>query len=654
MKPNGFTFLELLIVMGIMILVAAMIWPMHKTLDDTQRYKITMKKIQEIEDAILGHSEIVDSYDLDRSVGGYVRDMCQGQNLSQPDEWCDWPGLWEPEGEEDLGGIRGFFDNGRFTWNSFKKVADPGKESMGQPRGLWTRQLNTESISSQRWQGPYIKAPVTTNPALGRHFADNQDQYADLYVHDREYFHLLQGQDQLVDGWNRAFRFFLTNQGETFWIVSLGPDGQADFPADFKNYDPDLPLNRDNIVHSLRFDRSEWQNILASQRVRSRTVERLIVMTGDYMDRLVQALVGDSPAGPNTGYTGDMLAWPDLWNYVCRFESGVPGDPGPVPCGTCRNEEGETVVCGTLEAVHEAQGWWENKWEDPDFGGNSDYTYGQPRGLWDQDDLDGSEFGVGWRHAYHPKPENSSGSSDVRDRNEVLRDAWDRPLHFFKVEENGKEHLMIVSTGESGSGVFHINGNEFIFPQPEFADDPVTGFSDYLEKRTEPFNLAEYQPGFTGEIDGISHDNTDNIVRLVRLDDWKPGFMNLLVSLDADLNGVSQVDCNSHVHESNDFSCRVYGLDGSPVFAEESFQTRWDEEEDLCRVDSLHFKFDDKTVTRIIMSGGRYLVCWDSNQRNPGAEKLEPDTDDWNRIFSVFASPARIVDREILLKVSNF
>jgi prepilin-type N-terminal cleavage/methylation domain-containing protein len=651
MSNKGFTFLELLIVMGIMVLVAAMIWPVQRTLDDNQREKITWKKIQEIEDAILGHSEIVDSYDLDRSIGGYVRDMCQGQDLSQTDEWCDWPGLWEPgEPGESLGGKRGEFASDRFRWKTpFVKVGDPKKESMGQPRGLWTRQLNSVPLPSQRWQGPYITPPVTTNPALSRHFAENQDQYDDLHGHDREYFHLLQGQDQLLDGWNRAYRFFITDAGETFTIVSLGRDGQAEFPNSFENYDPGHPLNQDNIVYSLRFNKSEWQNILRSQRLRSRTVERLIIMTEDYMDRIVRALVGDAPSGPNTGYTGDLLDWPDLWNYVCRFDrNNTPSEP--FPCNVCRDADNNIGYVGVTDCADYPEGEWE-----PAFNAD-DYTYGQPRGLWDQGDLADSGFGIGWRHAYHHKPENSSGSPDVTNEKEVLRDAWDRPLLFFKVEDNGKEHLMIVSAGESGSGVLHRadpNLDNFVFPQPEFAGNPETEFDDYLAKRKETFDLADYQPDFQDEIDGITYNNKDNIVRLVRLDDWQPGFMDLKVSLDVDLGGVTnQQDCEGH--QVNDYQCRVYGLDGSPVYDDENFQADWIEDPDnpgqwLCQVDSLRFKFDDKTVTGTIISGGRYLVCWDSSD-----DKDDPELTDWNRIFSVFANPARIVDREILLKMSDF
>jgi prepilin-type N-terminal cleavage/methylation domain-containing protein len=51
---KGFTLLEVLIVVGIMALIAAMVWPMLGTLDDAQRHRITMEKMDAIEDALLG------------------------------------------------------------------------------------------------------------------------------------------------------------------------------------------------------------------------------------------------------------------------------------------------------------------------------------------------------------------------------------------------------------------------------------------------------------------------------------------------------------------------------------------------------------------------------------------------------------------------
>lgn len=656
---KGFTLLEVLIVVGIMAFIAAMVWPMLGTLDDAQRRRMTMDKMQAIEEALLGPEQGI--------LGGYVGDMCRPD---VPDSLCAWPELWEPDevgsGGMDMDSERGAFDSGRFRWaKPFVPVADIQQESLGQPRGLWTRYLSgqddADTLPEEHWLGPYLSPPVTGNPDLGKHFASNQDEYEQLsqFPGDRKAFHLLQGQNQLTDGWNRAFRFFISQ--EHFWMISLNSK-HRDLPLDFDITDyatcDDLEAEgylcrRLSPAKGLEVDQaaSVWTSIrrhIIRQSLGFTDPQQLIIKTEDQLDRIVRSLVGDAPAAPNTGYTADLLTFPDLWNFVCRFDRDEPGESDPVPCHVCRDEENNIGYVGVTACADYPEGRWEQE-----FNGDG-YTYGQPRGLWDQGDLIDSQFGIGWRHRYHHKPGKSSGDPDINSAKEYLKDAWGRPLHFFMVRDNGKEHLMIVSTGESERGIFHRDdpaADDFAFPQPEFSGD-LTGFNDYLERHVETFNLADYQPDFTGEIGGVVYDNTDNIVRLVRLDDWQPGFMDLKVSLDADLDGLSQTECTNH--ESNDYKCRVYGLDGSPAHREGSFETEWvkiqeDPEEYACRIkESLHFKYDDKASTDMIISGGRYLICWDS------AEKAEPDTDDWNRIFSVFANPARIVDREILLKMSDF
>lgn len=80
----GFTLLEMLVVITIMGLIAAMVWPVKGVLDDSQRGRVTHDRIDEIRRAILGHEQEVDPYDMGRVIGGYVGHMEA------------WPGLWEP------------------------------------------------------------------------------------------------------------------------------------------------------------------------------------------------------------------------------------------------------------------------------------------------------------------------------------------------------------------------------------------------------------------------------------------------------------------------------------------------------------------------------------------------------------------------------
>lgn len=657
-RQSGFTLLEVLIVVGIMGLIAAMVWPMLGTMDDARRHRMTMDKMRAIEEALLGPDQGI--------LGGYLGDMCRPE---VPDSLCAWPELWEPNeissGEMGMDDERGRFSQNRFAWEKpFVEVSGAAQESLGQPRGLWTRHLSGDearTLPEEHWRGPYLRPPMTENPDLGKHFASNQDEYEQLdhFSGDRKAFHLLQGQDQITDGWDRAFRFFMSD--DDFWIISL-KSKHRDLPQDFDITDysncddfeeEGYICRRLSPAKGLEVDGTApvWTSIrrhITRQVLGFTDPNQPIIKTEDQLDRLVRSLVGEAPAGPNTGYTGDMLAWPDLWNFVCRFDRDTtPGEP--VPCDVCRDVDDNIGYVGVTECADYPEGLWEHE-----FNGD-DCSYGQPRGLWAQDNLVGSDFGVGWRQRYHHKPGNSSGDPDPGNEDETLKDAWERPLHFFRVQGNGKEHLLIVSAGESGSGVFHdasSDGNvfDFIFPQPGFTGNPVTEFLDYLEKRTAEFNLADYQPGFIGEVDGITYDNTDNIARLVRLDDWQPGFMDLEAGLEVDLGGVDQTGCINH--EVNDYKCRIYGVPGSESWDEQGFATQWDSVDEVCELESLKFIFDENTD--VLISGGRYLVCWDSNQRNPGDEKLDPDTDDWTRIFSVHANPARIVDREILLKMDDF
>ena len=601
-RQSGFTLLEVLIVVGIMGLLAAMVWPMTGILDDDQRERITREKMEEIRQAILGHGQLVDSMDMDRVIGGYVRDM------------GGWPRLWEPGPPgAPLDGERGSFSSGgKFRWERpFVPVEDPDGGSLGQPRGLWTRQVSgnddEDTLSRDDWKGPYLTPPVSRNPAVGKHYAKNQEEYENLFDVDRAYFHLLQGDEQLLDGWNRAFRFFITGSPpETvFWIVSMGPSGVGTF-SNMEAYVPNSNANRDNIVKKLH--ESDWRATVESQRLRSRVTERLIFMTEDRLDRIVRALTGSSPAGPNTGYTGDFLDWPALYSHVCFLEDEVAdcSEPG-------------------------ATGVWTSQWE-PSPGESSPFRYGQPRGLWRQGSLPDSRYGLGWRHAYHEPPGNGEEEG-------LLLDSWDRPFHFFKVTEevNGLEveQFLVLSGGPSGA---------FEFPAG-------TAGAPSLENRTGPFSLADYDPG--------AEANRDNVARVVRRSEWSPGFLSL------ENLRVRNLD----LAQCGDLRCLMYGVVGAEGQVVEPLEDNhelisWSlvdvegegEEEpfqecrpSVSRNGNGHFpvRYDDISVVKL-GSGGRYLVCWTGGGESPAGNE------GWWRIMSVHANPARIVSQDILLDADIF
>lgn len=687
MKSNGFTLLEILIVIGIMGLIAAMVWPMRAVMDDSQRERVTIDKMDSIVEAIIGHDQLKDTYDMSRIIGGYVGDM------------GDWPDLFEPGGS-GLGGFRGTFDGGRFRWSPFESVPDTKKESLGQPRGLWTKE-KLDADDRKKWKGPYLTPPVTRNPALGRHYAKNQAEYEALDLTDREYFHLLQGSEQLTDGWNRAFRFFITDGGETFCIVSLGPRGfgyEDDFEQDC---DSDSPENQGKIVRALR--KSDWEAVRAQSSRRSTVVTKLIFLTEDRIEQdIVRALIGESPSGPNTGYTGDLLDWPELFNWVCRFGRANPEDEfgggDPFPCdgticqdgstnhwevqpGEVRDADGnilsgsyvrgttgsiETRTCvrvnGILQCTNQneqlvsfdcdlPEGIWERQWRDPNSATTADYTYGQPRGLWDSESIEPVKWrenkdGIGWRTPYLPKPIDNHAKPNAAESEEYIADAFDQPLHFFKLDD--KDAFLILSGGDSGGFFYDYGVSEevFEFPQRTFVYsglDPneritkrVELTQEYLERKKQDFKIDDYQPDSTEEVNTPSgtgfYDNRDNITRLVRRSDWRPGFLTINELIVNNVGSCPQTKCVLRGVVD------ALGVQFDPVLQCGSHGA-WDPIAHTWTIGGggspPAFSFPNHTSNQIV-TGGRYLVCWEDGDGNDLPDTGEPG---WWRIFSTYGHP---------------
>lgn len=392
-------------------------------------------------------------------------------------------------------------------------------ENEGQPRGLWTRyvedlpfDLGTHKapgeVLGESWKGPYLTPPQEGKPADSDHWATDDGMYANLkprwetslnnatwedgdydpltgelgeFYDEKENFRLLQTADRLADGWDRALRFFITadpdSPGHTiFWILSEGADRDGYYPnkggrasrgyntwtVDSDNimskaYDPDHPKNRDNIV--MKLHSRDWEGIFDAEDAR-KTAE-----TEDLLDRIRRALIGDGPLGLNTGYTGDMAAWPDLFRWE---DNGTLADP--------------------------SDDFWDNA-DDSD----TPYTKGQPRGLWTdrpglaEDDLDAARFGLGWRHPYIAAPFGAGA-------NNVLRDAWNREFLFFKDEAN--DALLVLSRGPDGKFTFGADAN---------ASEPT-----YF---TEAVDVTGYDP--------LEASNADNRHLIVRGSHWRQGFFEL-------------------------------------------------------------------------------------------------------------------------------
>ncbi len=540
-KTNGFTLLEVLVVLTIMGLLAAMSVPGVGYLDRLERERITREKIQTIRRAIIGPEDRHDAQGRPL-VGGYVRDMKA------------WPDLWEPRAavRETFSGVgwenptamaaglgqwtssgqytvnpanvylrpSGYFEGGRWKWQRpFRKLYNDTvtnidhtggleTENEGQPRGLWTRlpEELTSGLTGHAapgedlgiaWKGPYLNPPLDPNIADSGHWAANDGEYYALeptfhatsgyetweegdysvtpgeLSDEKEQFRALQGDGQLLDGWGRAFKFFITddpdNAGETiFWIVSEGADQKGVYPSkgtcsghgwstlatDVMSaaYNENHPYNKDNLVMKL-YSR-DWKASLGEQDL-DKTGQ-----TRTQLETVRRALLGDAPGSINSGYSGDLLAWPLLFRW-------------------------ETAT---------------TSWDDKD--GSTAYTKGQPRGIWiatpnsasSLDNLSASKWGLGWRRSYIQEPIGSGSSS-------LLKDAWGRELLFFY--DSADDSMLVLSRGSDGKFTFGTTNTDNTEPAA----------------MTEALTISSYDPSAAY--------NQDNIYLVVRKNERSPGFFKL-------------------------------------------------------------------------------------------------------------------------------
>ena len=652
-SPNrGFTLLEVLIVLFIVGMIAAMAVPAMGILDDRERERITRDKMEAIRRAILGPGDRFD--DQGRPVvGGYVGDLHA------------WPDLWEPRAEigpnfsgtgwENPGSMSaglgqgpdytvdpdkvffrpsGRFVKGRWQWhrpyrklyndttNNHDHIGGLETENEGQPRGLWTRfpeelpcDIGTHTAPGEdpgdAWMGPYIAPPMAENPSDSGHLARSDEAYENLppvpkatwdpinlkwlpswedgdynpsgglgeHFDDREAFRTLQTAGRLTDGWGRALRFFITadpdHAGSTiFWILSEGPDKEGAYPtkgtcgghawsvdaADTMGqaYDEDETYNRDNIV--LKLYSRDWEAIFTAEE------EDKTAATEATLVRIRQALAGECPAGPNTGFTGDLACWPRLFRWE---DNGTPADPS------------------------------DDRWDDQS-GTSTAYTKGQPRGLWTGkpnaadagDDLCASVWGLGWRHAYIGAPTGSGADN-------LLTDAWGREILFFKDDAN--DRLIVLSRGPDGKFDFATTNAGKTEPQ------------DFVEV----LDVSAYDPG-------AAH-NADNRYVVVTGGDWGPGFFRLLkfTVIDAYLADPSHGTTKA----------RFFRADGAPVSGVDllSPTVLSDEDGDLSIDDwavgdgtpaDPAFDYDDTTVQKAA-TGARYLVFWNDADGNDAIDRGE-------------------------------
>lgn len=388
----GFTLLELIVVITIMGFLAAMVIPVIGYAEKNKRVKLTEERLELVRTAIVGPSNAFDAQGR-RILGGYVGDM------------GDLPVLYKSMWDDT---------NKRWVWDLTTGMEI--KIATGHPRGLWlaTGWLAT-GMSWDNWRGPYITVPADPFPDDAERFDVPVASGASL-----DLFHMLQTTGKLSDAWGQTLLFWKDNE-DALWIISQGPDRESKWSATSPYYNETEPENEDNIV--LKIPAVEWYN--PNQPVQER-------ITRHTLDDIRNALIGPptafDPGGRRIvgGYIGDMGAWPELYKW--------DGSQWELATGS---------ILTTTGVVMQPRALWTN---DPDGDGSvNNGTNGG--GTADLTGITIATGSIGWRGPYLSKPWGAG-------ENEVLRDAWERPLYFWYDHSNiatGAQMLTIASAGLDGN-----------------------------------------------------------------------------------------------------------------------------------------------------------------------------------------------------------
>jgi len=626
---RGFTLLEVLVVLTILGLLAAMIYPAAGMMNDSERRRITLERMEEIRRAIVGDPDRFDEEGL-RIIGGYVGDM------------EEWPGLYEaaPEVKQHVMGVPPPFDltdpnnpdvyhyrpSGHFNndniwqWDyPFRLLTDDTThnndhiggletENEGQPRGLWTDDpLGTgnsdDLLDQERWGGPYLVWPKDHRPEDAFHLAESDDDYDTLeplyhpgparetwedgdygtisgelgeHFDDKEEFRLCQTEDRLEDGWNRALRFFITADpdhpnGTIFWILSEGPDCEGTYPAKGTHDGSSWSVDATDTM-ALNYDENDDKN----------------------QDNIVMKI--HSHEWENMLETLNQRRTEETREIIDTIAQGLVGNSLPAGCGF------NSGYCGALCRLPRLFQWEvaTTSWDDEDPGPAA-YTKGQPRGLWSRtpntaDAADNllepswANPAIGWKGAFIATPDGTG-------EEEKLFDAWGRELLFFRDDTHNS--LLILSRGPDGYFDFYDTDTE-----------PPAG-NDYREPASpaEALDITTYDPA---DLNGV---NSDNVVRIIDEAEWQPGWFTLekFTVLNATTvvagNGTKAAFYYGYDHAAG--SVR-YVLHNAGVLTDEDGDTLADDWAQGGAPPNEAFLFDDTSADPAI-TGTRRLVIWNDS-----------------------------------------
>ncbi len=649
--PNdGFTLLEVLIVIFILGLLAAMVLPAMGVLDDRTRRRITEERMDLIRRATLGPEDRFDARGRP-VIGGYVGDMHA------------WPDLWEARAEikPDFGGNgwetptamaaglgqgpdylissayvffrpSGTFVQGAWQWlRPYRKLYDDpsgsdhigglATENEGQPRGLWTRYVEDlpfdlpghstpGAVLGANWKGPYLNPPRDRVNGDADHWAASDDDYAALepFWHAGGYETWEEGDyapvavaGEYFDD-KESFRLLQTEgrladgwERALRFFISSDPDAAGDTIFWIISEGPDgegtYPNKGACGGHVWSVDPDDTMG-LAYDPGDAKNRDNIVLKLYSRDWRAVLA-AQEAERAARTLEILDHLRAASAGRGPSGCNTGFSGDLARWP-RLFRWEDNATPA-------DPSDDHWDDR-DDADVG----YTKGQPRGLWSaapnaadtSDDLRPSAWGIGWRHAYFLRPVGDGAD-------QVIRDAWEREMLFFY--DGAADRLLILSRGTDGMFAFGSVSAD--------GSEPL----DY----TETLDVSTYDP--TAAV------NLDNLYIVLAPSDRLPGFLRIdrLVVLNA-ATGTTK--------------CRFFATDSAPVAGVDLLTAAvlTDEDLDLTLDDwaagdgtpaDPAFNYDDTTPVTAA-TGARYLVCW---QDTDADDEIDSGESHWPMLFNVTA-----------------